>query len=204
MRAAVAFCVLALAGCTLQRGYVAIEPSAAADPDEFVLKPIAGFPADTAGCEEMPDGSCELRQPVASKAPASPAPRPIAPRPKTVQQATAATPVVIAAAVPTSPTIPVAASTPTPMPASKPVEDDRKTADVLTDAAIAALIVQASRETYYAAGKSCPCPYDMATNGRLCGPHSAYSRPSGASLRCYATDVTADQIVDYRAKLALR
>jgi len=90
-------------------------------------------------------------------------------------------------------------------PASKADGDDRKitdkaSSDGLTDAAIAALIIQASREAYYTAGHSCPCPYDVAPNGRLCGRHSAHSRP-GASMRCFAADVTADQIADYRAKL---
>jgi hypothetical protein len=196
MRAAVAFCVLALVGCTHQRGYVAIEPSAVADPDGYVLKPIAGFPAHGSDCEEMPDGSCELRPPLASTAPTSSTPRKIAPasRPKTLQMVAIGAP---------SQTIPMAASAPAQAPVSKPGENDRKTAgEVLTDAAIAALIIQASREAYYTAGHSCPCPYDLAQNGRLCAHQSAHSRPSGASIRCYATDVTADQIADYRARLA--
>jgi hypothetical protein len=205
MRAAVAFCMLALAGCTLQRGYVAVEPTTAADRDDFVLKPVAGFPVNNGDCEAMPNGSCELRPPAASTAPTSPAPRPIAsgPRSKTLQQTPAPTPVVVDGVVPPAATDPMAASAPAQLPESKPVENDRKTAgDVLTDAAITALIIQASREAYYTAGRSCPCPYDLGRNGRLCGSHSAHSRPGRPSLRCFATDVTAEQIADYRAKLA--
>ena len=204
MRAAVAFLLLALAGCTLQRGHGAIEPSAAGDPDDYVLNPIASFPADKSDCEEMPDGSCELRPRVASGAPTSPTPRPIARtvRSKTLQPS-APTPVVVASVAPAPPVVSLATSAPAQVPAPKPDDNDPQTAsDVLNDAAIAALIIQASREAYYTAGHSCPCPYDLAPNGRLCGHHSAHTRHRGGALRCFATDVTADQIAGYRAKLA--
>ena len=203
MRPAVAFLLLALAGCTFQRGYGAIEPSTAGDSGDYILKPIASFPADKADCEEMPDGSCELRPRVASSAPTSPT-RPIAPalRSKTLQPS-APTPVVVASAASAPPVVSAAASTPAQVPGPKPDDNDPQTAsDVLNDAAIAALIIQASREAYYTAGHSCPCPYDLAPNGRLCGHHSAHSRHRGGALRCFATDVTADQIAGYRAKLA--
>ena len=204
MRAAVAFFLLALAGCTLQRGPGVIEPSAAGDPDDYILKPIASFPAHKSDCEEMPDGSCELRPRMASSAPTSRAPRPIARtvRSKTLQPS-APTPVVVASVDSAPPVVSAAASTPAQVPAPKPDDNDPKTAsDVLNDAAIAALIIQASREAYYTAGHSCPCPYDLAPNGRLCGHHSAHSRHRGGALRCFAIDVTADQIAGYRAKLA--
>ena len=204
MRAAVAFFLLALAGCTLQRGPGAIEPSVAVDPDDYALRPIASFPADKSDCEEMPDGSCELRPRVASGAPTSRAPRPIARtvRSKTLQPS-APTPGVVASVAPAPPVVSLAASAPAQVPAPKPADNDPQTAsDVLNDAAIAALIIQASREAYYTAGHSCPCPYDLAPNGRLCGHHSAHTRHRGGALRCFAADVTADQIAGYRAKLA--
>ena len=77
--------------------------------------------------------------------------------------ASAPTPVVVASVAPAPPVVSLAASAPAQVPASKPDDNDPKTAgDVLNDAAIAALIIQASREAYYTAGHSCPCPYDLA------------------------------------------
>ena len=69
----------------------------------------------------------------------------------------------------------------------------------LSDAQIATIIVQASRNAYYATGHPCACPDDSARNGSRCGGRSAYSRPGGASPKCYQTDVTAADIAAYRA-----
>lgn len=41
---------------------------------------------------------------------------------------------------------------------------------------------------------SCPCPYNLASNGSRCGKRSAYSRPGGASPICYKSDVTPEMI----------
>jgi uncharacterized protein len=67
-----------------------------------------------------------------------------------------------------------------------------------TTAAIAAMIVKASRDNYYATGHPCACPDDLTRNGRSCGNMSAYIRPGGAHPLCSATDVTAGMIEDYR------
>jgi hypothetical protein len=58
-------------------------------------------------------------------------------------------------------------------------------------------ILQASIASF---GGNCPCPESRAANGSRCGQRSAYSRPGGASVKCYPTDVTADEIERYRAK----
>jgi hypothetical protein len=68
----------------------------------------------------------------------------------------------------------------------------------LNDQEIAAAIVQESRQAYYATGHPCACPEDLARNGSRCGGRSAYSRPGGASPKCYASDVTPGEIADYR------
>jgi hypothetical protein len=73
---------------------------------------------------------------------------------------------------------------------------------VLTAAAIAAIIVQASRDQYHATGRPCACPDDSARNGSACGGRSAYSRPGGAEPLCYPSDVSAAMIESYRRKLA--
>ncbi len=73
---------------------------------------------------------------------------------------------------------------------------------VLTAAAIAALIVAASRQAYYATGRPCACPDDRMRNGRSCGSRSAYRRPGGASPLCYPSDITAEMVKNYRSRVA--
>jgi hypothetical protein len=91
-------------------------------------------------------------------------------------------------------------------PDSKPTgtETKRKVEGALTVAAIAAIIVQASRDQYHATGRPCACPDDTARNGSSGGGRSAYSRPGGAAPLCYPSDVTAAMIDSYRQKLASR
>jgi hypothetical protein len=81
-------------------------------------------------------------------------------------------------------------------------DTERKVETVLTAAAIAAIIVQASRDQYHATGRPCACPDDTARNGSACGGRSAYSRPGGAEPLCYPSDVSAAMIESYRRKLA--
>jgi hypothetical protein len=88
----------------------------------------------------------------------------------------------------------------------KPTGPDtkRKVETALTAAAIAAIIVQASRDQYHAGGRPCACPDDSMRNGSACGGRSAYSRPGGASPLCYPGDVTAAMIESYRQRQASR
>jgi hypothetical protein len=74
----------------------------------------------------------------------------------------------------------------------------------LTAAAIAAIIVQASRQAYYATGRPCACPDDTMRNGRACGSKSAYSRPGGAAPLCFVSDVPPSMIENYRSRVAAR
>jgi hypothetical protein len=69
---------------------------------------------------------------------------------------------------------------------------------MLSGAAIAALIVEQSRSAYYATGHPCACPDDLTRSGRRCGAMSAYSRPGGASPKCYPGDVGPGEIEEYR------
>ncbi len=107
------------------------------------------------------------------------------------------------APVPT-PTIPTP-STKADVP-DKPVlpENKRRVEAALTVAAIAAIIVQASRDQYHAGGRPCACPDDRMRNGRACGGRSAYARPGGAAPLCYPSDVTAAMIDSYRQRQASR
>jgi hypothetical protein len=124
-----------------------------------------------------------------------------------------------AAPVPTSAPTPSSSNTPNPParaslldkpasagPDSKPTgtETKRKVEGALTVAAIAAIIVQASRDQYHATGRPCACPDDTMRNGRACGGRSAYSRPGGASPLCYPIDVSAAMIESYRQRQASR
>ena len=83
-------------------------------------------------------------------------------------------------------------------------DSKRKVEAALTAAAIAAIIIQASRDQYHAGGRPCACPDDSMRNGRACGGRSAYSRPGGASPLCYPSDVTAAMIESYRQRQASR
>jgi hypothetical protein len=113
-------------------------------------------------------------------------------------------------AAPTEATQPLPFSSPSPAPSAPPSaipsnpdkapqpDAQRKTREVLTATAIAAIIVQASRDQYYRTGHPCACPEDLTRNGQRCGGRSAYSRPGGAAPLCYPTDVTPAMIEAYR------
>jgi hypothetical protein len=120
-------------------------------------------------------------------------------------------PVLVKPVAFTSPTVqPTPVPTPTPLakvePPAKPAQPDtkRKVEAVLTAAAIAAIIIQASRDQYHAGGRPCACPDDHARNGGSCGGRSAYSRPGGAAPLCYPGDVPATMIEAYRQRQASR
>jgi hypothetical protein len=70
----------------------------------------------------------------------------------------------------------------------------------LTDQEISEIIVRTSRQGYYSTGRSCACPDDSARGGSRCGMRSAYSRPGGASPKCYLLDVTTADIAAFRAR----
>jgi hypothetical protein len=91
-------------------------------------------------------------------------------------------------------------------PAAKSAQPDtrKKLEAALTAAAIAAIIIKASRDQYHASGRPCACPDDTMRNGRSCGGRSAYSRPGGAAPLCYPSDVTAEMIEAYRRRIASR
>lgn len=69
-----------------------------------------------------------------------------------------------------------------------------------TNDKIRSAIIQASRNAYYATGHPCACPYDHARNGSMCGGRSAYSRPGGASPKCYPQDVSEAEVAAFRGR----
>ena len=95
------------------------------------------------------------------------------------------------------------AAKPNPSKLAPPTSEVKQKLEVaLTAAAIAAIIVKASRDRYYATGHPCACPDDLTRSGRACGGRSAYSRPGGAAPLCYPADVTAAMIDDYRKTIS--
>jgi hypothetical protein len=113
------------------------------------------------------------------------------------------------AQAPTPIPAPSPSARPTPAKADapdKPTGPDakRKVEAALAAAAIAAIIVQTSRDQYHATGRPCACPDDTARNGSACGGRSAYSRPGGLAPLCYPSDVTATIIESYRRRQASR
>jgi hypothetical protein len=119
-------------------------------------------------------------------------------RPVTLVDAAPDAPIVKPRPTPASP----ATRSPNISRPAPPPEAKRTIEVALTAAAIAALIVKANRDRYYATGHPCARPDDLMRNGRACGGRSAYSRPGGAAPLCYPTDVTAAMIDDYRKTLA--
>jgi len=65
----------------------------------------------------------------------------------------------------------------------------------LSDAQIKQILIDESIASY---SGNCPCPYNRASNGSRCGRRSAYSRAGGAEVLCYAKDVSAAMVSDYR------
>jgi hypothetical protein len=47
----------------------------------------------------------------------------------------------------------------------------------------------------------CPCPYNVARNGSMCGGRSAYSRPGGYEPVWYPDQITQQMIDNCRASL---
>ncbi len=78
---------------------------------------------------------------------------------------------------------------------SMAVAQDSAPAKNLSDAKIAKILIQGSIDSY---SGNCPCPYNQASNGSLCGKRSAYSKPGGAEPFCYRADVTDEMISDFR------
>lgn len=99
---------------------------------------------------------------------------------------------------------PTAVATPSSQPTSLPQQQEpkRKAEILLTAAAIAAILIQASRDQYHATGHPCACPDDLMRNGRRCGGSSAHSRAAGAAPLCYSSDVSADMIAAYKKRIA--
>ena len=64
-----------------------------------------------------------------------------------------------------------------------------------SDAQVKERIIQESIAAY---SGNCPCPYNVASNGSRCGGRSAYSRPGGASPKCYPGDVSAAEVAARR------
>src|SRR5215831_6035890 len=84
---------------------------------------------------------------------------------------------------------------------AQPAEPKADQKSGVSDAAVAAMIIQASRNAYYATGHPCACPDDLMRNGRRCGGSSAYIRPGGAQPLCSVADVSPEMINRYRARL---
>ncbi len=68
------------------------------------------------------------------------------------------------------------------------------------DDKIAEIIVRASREAYAQQGMACVCPNDLALGGGRCGAQSIYSRAQGVGPRCSVSDVTPDDIMQYKTR----
>lgn len=67
--------------------------------------------------------------------------------------------------------------------------------DEPTDDEIRQLIIDDSIAAYKG---PCPCPYNLAADGKKCGERSAYSRKAGDAPLCKPEDVSDDMVNAYR------
>ena len=65
----------------------------------------------------------------------------------------------------------------------------------VSDGAIRQLIINDSIAAY---DGPCPCPYNVAADGKECGARSAYARPGGAAPLCFSEQVTDAMVEAYR------
>lgn len=82
-------------------------------------------------------------------------------------------------------------------PKEPPLEEKPSTNEVLTKAAIVALLIERSVAEYRET-RPCACPYNTDRSGRACGKRSAWSKPGGAKPLCYAGDVTEGMVAGFR------
>ena len=111
--------------------------------------------------------------------------------------------IVAASTLITHATLLCADSLSVPDPKAEPAQTETTTKEILTDAAIAALIIAGSIALYKARGRPCACPSDTMRNGRACGGRSAWSKAGGAQPLCFPTDITSEMISAYRATRAI-
>jgi hypothetical protein len=124
--------------------------------------------------------------------------------PPTKFEASPANPLSLAS-LETTPSVAAPSANSAPVPPADRSRTKEEAADAaMSAAAIAALIVQKSRQQYYATGHPCACPDDLTRTGRRCGNMSAYIRPGGAAPLCYASDLSAAMIDQYRSRTAAR
>ncbi|MCJ2065870.1 SH3 domain-containing protein [Methylobacterium sp. J-088] len=71
-----------------------------------------------------------------------------------------------------------------------------KTSPTLSTAEIRKRLIADSIASYPG---PCACPYQSARNGSSCGRRAAYVRPGGYAPLCFAKDVTAEMIDEYRS-----
>jgi hypothetical protein len=87
--------------------------------------------------------------------------------------------------------------TPTQLQAKEEAPKGQKAKKKLSDAQIRQILIDESIAAY---SGNCPCPYNRASNGSRCGRRSAYSREGGESPLCYAKDVTAEMVQEFRVQ----
>lgn len=90
-----------------------------------------------------------------------------------------------------------------PDPKAAPAQTETTTKEILTDAAVVALIIAGSIALYKARGRPCACPSDTMRNGRACGGRSAWSKAGGAKPLCFPTDITSEMVSAYRLTKAI-
>ncbi len=84
-----------------------------------------------------------------------------------------------------------------PAPKQASIPQKKKQTAGLSTSRIKQILIKRSH-AYYPG--NCPCPYNLTKRGRKCGKRSAYSKPGGYEPLCYARDVSAQMVAEYRAR----
>jgi hypothetical protein len=95
------------------------------------------------------------------------------------------------------------ASTPSSQTEKKQPDERPSAKEVLTDAAIIAILIAASQAAYHTGAKGpCGWPDDVDRKGHRCGGRSAHDRPGGWVVHCFPSDITPAMISEYRSARA--
>lgn len=83
-------------------------------------------------------------------------------------------------------------------PGAPRVSKEREPLTPLTDREVREFLVRESLLHYVG---YCPCPYNTRNDGKKCSSDSGYDRTGGRLPICYPTDVTDEQIGEFRLKM---
>jgi hypothetical protein len=74
---------------------------------------------------------------------------------------------------------------------------DKATTATLSDEQVKEAIISESIANY---SGNCPCPYNHASNGSMCGKRSAWSKPGGYDPICYKNEISQEMVDEWKTR----